>query len=138
MDYANCSRIRQADYFIALAYVYLNCYYEITYARLKILDEILTNEQPNNPNSFNSEEEIDIDQKFPLAKGWALKGNQKLGGRGGKRMKKEVKALLELFFLNGNRRSEDRINAQSMRDELLKHVEAGEFEEEDIPKVNNI
>ncbi|CAB4401921.1 unnamed protein product [Rhizophagus irregularis] len=89
-------------------------YYEITYARLKILDEILTNEQPNDPNSFNSKEEIDIDQKFPLAKGWALKGNQKLGGR------------------------EDRINAQSMRDELLKHVEAGEFEEEDIPKVNTI
>ncbi|CAB4400974.1 unnamed protein product [Rhizophagus irregularis] len=113
-------------------------YYEITYTRLKILDEILTNEQPNDPNSFNSEEEIDIDQKFPLAKRWALKGNQKLGERGGKRMKKEVKALLELFFLNGNCRSEDRMNAQSMRDKLLKHVEAGEFEEEDIPKVNTI
>jgi hypothetical protein len=27
---------------------------------LKILDEILPNEQPNDPNSFNSEEEIDI------------------------------------------------------------------------------
>src|SRR6266498_1481712 len=79
-----------------------------------------------------------INQIFLLKKGWALKGNQKLGGRGGKRMKKEVKALLELFFLNGNRRSEDRMNARSMRDELLKHVEAGELEEEDIPKVNTI
>ncbi|RIA79946.1 hypothetical protein C1645_839586, partial [Glomus cerebriforme] len=104
----------------------------------KDADEINLNEQPNNLNSYNSEEEIDIDQKFPLAKGWALKGNQKLGGRGGKRMKKEVKALLELFFLNGNRRSEDRMNAQSMRDELLKYVEAGELEEGDIPKVNTI
>jgi hypothetical protein len=53
-------------------------------------------------------------------------------------MKKEVKVLLELFFLNGNRRSEDRMNAQSMHDELLKRVEAGELEEEDIPKVNTI
>ena len=53
-------------------------------------------------------------------------------------MKKEVKALLELFFLNGNRRSEDRMNTQSMRDELLKYVKAGELEEKDIPKVNTI
>ncbi|RIA90128.1 hypothetical protein C1645_823749 [Glomus cerebriforme] len=113
-------------------------YYEITLCAFGNLDEINLNEQPNNLNSYNSEEEIDIDQKFPLAKGWALKGNQKLGGRGGKRMKKEVKALLELFFLNGNRRSEDRMNAQSMRDELLKYVEAGELEEGDIPKVNTI
>ncbi|CAB5201015.1 unnamed protein product [Rhizophagus irregularis] len=66
-------------------------------------DEILPNEQPNDPNSFNSKEEIDIDQKFPLAKG-----------------------------------SEDRLNARSMRDELLKHVEADELEEEDILKVNTI
>ncbi|CAG8741871.1 17359_t:CDS:2, partial [Rhizophagus irregularis] len=88
----------------------------------KNADEILPNEQPNDPNSFNSKEEIDIDQKFPLAKGWALKGNQKLGRRGGKRMKKR----------------EDRLNARSMRDELLKHVEAGELEEEDILKVNTI
>ncbi len=79
-----------------------------------------------------------IDQIFPLKKGWALKGNQKLGGRGGKRMKKEVKALLELFFLNGNRRQKDRMNAQEMHDELLKYIETSEFEEENIPKVSTI
>ncbi len=79
-----------------------------------------------------------IDQIFPLKKGWALKGNQKLGGRGGKRMKKEVKALLELFFLNGNRRQKDRMNAQEMHDELLKYIETSEFEEEDISKVSTI
>jgi len=76
-----------------------------------------------------------IDQIFPLKKGWALKGNQKLGGRDGKRMKKEVKALLELFFLNGNRRQKDRMNAQEMHDELLKYIETSE---EDIPKVSTI
>src|SRR6266498_4235563 len=79
-----------------------------------------------------------IDQIFPLKKGWALKGNQKLGGRGGKRMKKEVKALIELFFLNGNRRQKDRMNAQEMHDELLKYIETSEFEEEDISKVSTI
>jgi len=73
-----------------------------------------------------------------LAKGWALKGSQKLGGRGGKRIKKEVKALLELFFLNGNRRQKDRMNAQDMYSELLKYVETGELEKEDIPKVSTI
>ncbi len=67
-----------------------------------------------------------IDQIFLLKKGWALKGNQKLGGRDGKRMKKEVKALLELFFLNGNRRQKDRMNAQEMHDELLKYIETSE------------
>ena len=67
-----------------------------------------------------------------------MKGNQKFGGRGGKRIKKEVKTLLELFFLNGNRRQKDRMNAQGMRDELLKYVEAGELDEEDIPEVNTI
>uniref|UniRef100_U9UEF6 Uncharacterized protein n=1 Tax=Rhizophagus irregularis (strain DAOM 181602 / DAOM 197198 / MUCL 43194) TaxID=747089 RepID=U9UEF6_RHIID len=64
----------------------------------KNADEILPNEQPNDPNSFNSKEEIDIDQKFPLAKGWALKGNQKLGRRGGKRMKKRGKSPIRAFF----------------------------------------
>ncbi|CAB5394385.1 hypothetical protein RhiirA1_396360 [Rhizophagus irregularis] len=65
-------------------------------------DEILPNEQPNDPNSFNSKEEIDIDQKFPLAKGWALKGNQKLGRRGGKRMKKRADELEEEDILKVN------------------------------------
>ena len=53
-------------------------------------------------------------------------------------MKKEVKSLLELFFLNGNRKSEDKMNAQGMHNELLKYIEAGELDEEDIPKVNTI
>ncbi|PKK56973.1 hypothetical protein RhiirC2_798924, partial [Rhizophagus irregularis] len=68
----------------------------------KNADEILLNEQPNDPNSFNSKEEIDIDQKFPLVKGWALKGNQKLGRRGGKRMKKRAGELEEEDILKVN------------------------------------
>ncbi|RGB23523.1 hypothetical protein C1646_774366 [Rhizophagus diaphanus] len=44
-------------------------------------------------------------------------------------------------FLPSHKRTlvmQDRMIDQSMHDELLKHVEAGEFEEEDIPKVNTI
>jgi hypothetical protein len=80
-----------------------------------------------------------IDTTFPLPKKWALKDNQKLGVRGsGIRIKKNVKAMLERFFLLGNQRHQDRMNAQAMHDELLKYVEAGELKETDIPKVNTI
>ena len=80
-----------------------------------------------------------IDANFPLPKGWALNSNQKLGIRGsGVRIKKKVKALLEYFFLNGNRQHQDRMNAQVMHDELLKYVETGEIEEEEVLKVHTI
>lgn len=53
-------------------------------------------------------------------------------------MTKKVKSLLELFFLNGNINARDKLNAQEMRDELLKYVESGEIEEQDIPKTSTI
>jgi hypothetical protein len=46
--------------------------------------------------------------------------------------------MLERFFLLGNQRRQDRMNAQAMYEELLKYVEIGELEEEDIPKVHTI
>ena len=80
-----------------------------------------------------------IDARFPLPKGWALKDKQTLGIRGsGTRIKKNVKAMLERFFLLGYQRRQDRMNVQAMHNELLKYVEIGELEEEDIPKVNTI
>ncbi|CAG8566421.1 45868_t:CDS:2 [Gigaspora margarita] len=39
-----------------------------------------------------------IDVGFPLTKGWALKGNQKLGNRDGTRIKRDLKSILERFF----------------------------------------
>ncbi|CAG8464269.1 6279_t:CDS:1, partial [Funneliformis mosseae] len=70
---------------------------------------------------------------------WILKDNQKLGIKGsGIRIKKNVKAMLEQFFLLENQRRQDRMNAQTMHDELLKYVEAEELEEKDILKVNTI
>ncbi|CAG8766006.1 16271_t:CDS:2, partial [Rhizophagus irregularis] len=92
--------------------------------------EILPNEQPNDSNSFNSEEEIDIN-KSTMNKNYI--------------MKIYLYTLHYSFHLNNRskvsiskrvnvKRSKDRMNARSMRDELLKHVKAGELEEEDIPK----
>ncbi|CAG8852389.1 34680_t:CDS:2, partial [Gigaspora margarita] len=84
------------------------------------------------------ENEINNNVGFPLIKGWALKGSQKLGNRGGARIKKNIKLILERFFLNGNRRSQDRMNAQNMYNELLKYVEAGDIEKEDVPQISTI
>ena len=40
---------------------------------------------------------------FPLSLGWALKENQKFGKKGaGKRMTKQIRTLLEGFFMAGN------------------------------------
>ena len=46
--------------------------------------------------------------------------------------------MLEQFFLLENQQRQNRMNAQAMHDELLKYVEAGELEEEDVPKVITI
>ena len=80
-----------------------------------------------------------IDESFQLQKGWVLKENQVFGGkRNGKRMTKKIKSLLELFFLNGNLNSRNKLTAQEMHDELLKYVESEEIEEQDIPKLSTI
>ena len=70
---------------------------------------------------------------------WALKSNQKLGGKGkGKRMKKQVKELLKSFFLNGNLNQNDKMSAKDMYNELLIFVESGELEADDVPKIATI
>ena len=80
-----------------------------------------------------------VDAKFQFPMGWALKSNQKLGGKGkGKRMKKQVKELLKSFFLNGNLNQKDKMSAKDMYNELLIFVESGKIEAEDVPKVITI
>ncbi|RIB24654.1 hypothetical protein C2G38_2167970 [Gigaspora rosea] len=110
--------------------------YEEVQKRLKIKDNINADQ---GDKSESQNEIINIDVEFPLTKGWTLKGNQKLGNRGGgSRIKKNIKSMLECFFLNGNRKSQDRMDAQTMHDELLKYVEVGDIETEDIPKTSTI
>ncbi|CAG8681644.1 8327_t:CDS:1, partial [Cetraspora pellucida] len=80
-----------------------------------------------------------IDVRFPLPRGWALKGNQKLGNRGSdKRIKKNIKSLLESFFLNRNHRAQDRMNAQTMHDALLKYAEDKDIKKKDILRISTI
>ncbi|CAG8783089.1 20685_t:CDS:2 [Gigaspora margarita] len=80
-----------------------------------------------------------VDVEFLLTKWWALKDNQKLGNRGsGSMIKKNIKSMLECFFLNKNRKSQDRMDAQTMHDKLLKYVKAKDIEAEDIPKTSMI
>ncbi|CAB4401285.1 unnamed protein product [Rhizophagus irregularis] len=100
----------------------------------KNADEILSNEQPNDSNSFNSEEEIDI-SKSTMNKNYIMKiclYTLHYSFHLNNRLKVSISKRVSV------KRLEDRMNARSMRDELLKHVEAGELEEEDIPKVNTI
>ncbi|POG57935.1 hypothetical protein GLOIN_2v1791078 [Rhizophagus irregularis DAOM 181602=DAOM 197198] len=53
-------------------------------------------------------------------------------------MKKKVKELLKSFFLNGNLNQKDKMLAKDMYNELMKFVESGELEAEDVPKITTI
>ncbi|CAG8467117.1 12391_t:CDS:2 [Cetraspora pellucida] len=77
-----------------------------------------------------------IDIEFLLFKEWMLKDSQKLGNRGDARFKKNIKYMLEHFFLNENRRNIDKISTQAMHDELLKFAMTGDIEEKNIPKLS--
>ncbi|CAG8824345.1 26517_t:CDS:1, partial [Racocetra persica] len=58
--------------------------------------------------------------------------------RDGTRIKQDVRAMLECFFLYGNQRSNERISAKAMHNELLEYAEDGEIEREDVPKFQTI
>ncbi|CAG8841610.1 440_t:CDS:2, partial [Racocetra persica] len=99
---------------------------------IDIEDNIKMTQSEENNNEINN------NAGFPLAKGWVLKENQKLGNRGGNRIKKNVKAILKHFFLNENQKSADRINAKNMHKELLKYAENGDIKKENIPEIITI
>ncbi|CAB5139640.1 unnamed protein product [Rhizophagus irregularis] len=94
----------------------------------------------NNNNGDGELEDVSsVDMNFQFPMGWALKSNQKVGGKGkGKRMTKQVKELLKSFFLNGNLNQKDKMSAKDMYNELLTFVESGELKAEDIPKITTI
>ncbi|CAG8530440.1 23701_t:CDS:2 [Gigaspora rosea] len=89
--------------------------------------------------SSESNELMNIDQIYDFEKGWALKGNQKYGKKGGgKRIKKNVKQLLISMFLNGNINPHDKLTAQEMYDSFQEFVASGEVEKEDVPSISTI
>ncbi|CAB4396728.1 unnamed protein product [Rhizophagus irregularis] len=103
------------------------------------IDLIVPEFMDNNNENNELEDVSSVNIKFQFPMGWALKSNQKLGGKGkGKRMKKQVKELLKSFFLNGNLNQKDKMLAKDMYNELLNFVESGELEAEDVPKITTI
>ncbi|CAG8805696.1 2233_t:CDS:2, partial [Racocetra persica] len=101
-----------------------------------------------NEKSIENDDELEDDlvntdqceeDKREKYNGWALKGNQKLGNRNsGSRIKKNIKDLLKYFFLNSNRRSQDKMDDQAMHDKLLKYAKASEIEKENILQTTTI
>ncbi|CAG8742913.1 11583_t:CDS:1, partial [Dentiscutata heterogama] len=57
---------------------------------------------------------------------------------GGARIKKNIRAKLEGFFLNGNRVDKDKMSTKAMQAELLKFVENRDIEAENISKTSTI
>ncbi|RIB04857.1 hypothetical protein C2G38_2221234 [Gigaspora rosea] len=79
---------------------------------------------------------IDKPKNEVFYNGWALKSNKKVNNKDPwKRMSEQVKKLLENMFHTGTVNSNQKLSAQQMREELLQHVQNGELEESDVPKV---
>ncbi|CAG8827352.1 18404_t:CDS:2, partial [Gigaspora margarita] len=95
---------------------------------------ILETGNNNNQTCFTN-----IDNKFPLESGWALKNNQKYGQRGSrKRITSTVRAYLKGFFLAGNLNKTDRMSAKDMITELKKLVEEGEIQKNEVPEIKTV
>ncbi|CAG8805534.1 12770_t:CDS:2, partial [Gigaspora margarita] len=100
--------------------------------------ELLENLYRNNILQLNNNISLPVkveDSRINLA----LKGNQKLGNSdSGTRIKKNIKAMLERFFLSDNRRNQKKIDAQAMHKKLLKYAETGDIEKKDTPQIPTI
>ncbi len=82
---------------------------------------------------------IDINEKFLLEGGWALKSNHKYGQQGsGKRIIIIVRTYLEGFFLVGNVSKADQMSAKNMVIQLKKLAEEGEIQEGEVPEIKTV
>jgi hypothetical protein len=70
--------------------------------------------------------------------GWALKSNKNNKREPWKRISKNVKHLLENMFHAGTANQNNKFSAQQMHDELMRRVQFGELDENDIPKTSTI
>ena len=70
--------------------------------------------------------------------GWALKSNKSHKREPWKRISKNVKHLLENMFHTGTANPNNKFSAQQMQEELIRHTQSGELDENDIPKTNTI
>ncbi|RHZ44713.1 hypothetical protein Glove_712g6 [Diversispora epigaea] len=80
-----------------------------------------------------------IEERYPLPKGWAIKGEQKYGKKGsGTRIAKEVVDLLKGFFHTGNANSSQHYLPEDMFRALSEKADNNELEHTKIPKVETI
>ncbi|CAG8717613.1 15943_t:CDS:1, partial [Cetraspora pellucida] len=68
---------------------------------------------------------------FSLNLGWALKQNQQLGRRGGKRILPNIVSALKTFFMAGQLDQSNRFTAKDMVNRLQEMVKNGEISEDD-------
>ncbi|RHZ86788.1 hypothetical protein Glove_46g82 [Diversispora epigaea] len=80
-----------------------------------------------------------IEERYPLPKGWAIKGEQKYGKKGsGTCIAKEVVDLLKGFFHAGNANSSQRYLPEDMFRALSEKADNNELEHTKILKVETI
>ncbi|CAB4492176.1 unnamed protein product [Rhizophagus irregularis] len=70
--------------------------------------------------------------------GWALKSNKNYKRESWKRISKSVKYLLENMFHTGTANPNNKFSAQQMYEELVRRVQLGELDENDVPKISTI
>ena len=70
--------------------------------------------------------------------GWALKSNKNYKQEPWKRISKSAKHLLENMFHAGTANPNNKFSAQQMHEELVRHVQLRELDEDDIPKISTI
>ncbi|CAB4407967.1 unnamed protein product [Rhizophagus irregularis] len=70
--------------------------------------------------------------------GWALKSNKNHKREPWKRISKSAKHLLENMFHTGTANPNNKFSAQQMYEELVRRVQLGELDENDVPKISTI
>ncbi|CAG8730713.1 7773_t:CDS:1, partial [Racocetra fulgida] len=76
--------------------------------------------------------------QYPLPKGWAIKGKQKFGKKGGAHISKEVADLLKSYFHAGNANSSQCYQPEDMLCALNKKADNNELDHTQIPKLETI
>ncbi|CAB4387738.1 unnamed protein product [Rhizophagus irregularis] len=131
-----------AGHILARALPHINEWTTITPAKIKKLEKTPTT-KPN--PSFTTPSKATNQWVTPILRPISSEinniqnNNQKINTRGTvKRIKPEIKALMETMFLNGNIDKRKKMSAQEMYDNLTEHASQEEIEENDIPKVQTI
>ncbi|CAH1768947.1 949_t:CDS:2 [Entrophospora sp. SA101] len=89
--------------------------------------------------SYNQSIDINVLLKEKLLPGFALKGNQKFGKKGGgKHLNVNVVEKLKVMFLQGNIDNYMKMSAEDMLSNLNDLAKENEIEEDDIPTLQQI